>query len=198
MLVGVAARSVMMARTVPSSVEAVWSAVTDPDRLPQWLGTPQGRLEYGEMFTLYGATCQVVRCEPPRLLELSWTLMGETNPLRLTVSARPGGTEVVVEHGGIRNPVLLGYGPSWEERLAHLEEHLRGEQVPQHDCGALEAQLKPYWHALLPPNERPAAAPQPAPPPAAPAPPPPPPPAPLPAAPTTIDLDRLHRSQPGR
>lgn len=143
-----ATRSVLMARTVPAPVEAVWTAVTDADRLPQWLGTPQGRLEYGEMFTLYGATCQVVRCDPPRLLELSWTLMGETNTVRLTVTDRPAGTEVVVEHAGIRNPALLGYGPSWEERLAHLEEHLRGQQVPQHDCAALEALLRPRWWAL--------------------------------------------------
>ncbi|GAB3589049.1 hypothetical protein GCM10027446_00420 [Angustibacter peucedani] len=196
-LAGIGSRSVMMARTVDAAPDAVWSACTDPDRLPQWIGTPQGRLEYGEMFTFYGATCQVVRCEPPRLLELSWTLMGETNQLRLSITARPGGTEVVVEHAGIRNPVLMGYGPSWEERLAHLEEHLRGQQVPQHDCRALEAQLKPHWWALLPVEERPT----PPPPVAAPPPPPeaeaaeaPPPPAPA-ERPPTIELDRYDPSR---
>lgn len=156
-LVGFGTRSVMMARTVTATVEEVWTALTDADRLPQWLGAPQGRLEPAQLFTLYGATCEIVVCHPPHRLELSWTRAGETNTLRVGVSSRPGGTEVVVEHAGIRNPALVGYGPSWEERLAHLEEHLRGQQVPQHDCRELETTLRPLWWQHLPPEERPVA-----------------------------------------
>lgn len=156
-LIGFGSRAVMMARTVTSAVEEVWSAVTDPDRLPQWLGTPQGRLEPAQMFTLYGATCEIVVCQPPHRLEVSWTRAGETNTLRVGISSRPEGTEVVVEHAGIRNLALVGYGPSWEERLAHLEEHLSGLQVPQHDCRELETMLRPLWWQHLPPQERPGA-----------------------------------------
>ena len=156
-LLGFGTRAVMMARTVSSSVEEVWTALTDADRLSQWLGTPQGRLELTQMFTLYGATCEIVVCRPPHRLDLSWTRAGETNTLRVGVSSRPGGTEVVLEHAGIRNLALVGYGPSWEERLAHLEEHLCGLQVPQHDCRELELTLRPLWSQHLPPDERPAA-----------------------------------------
>jgi uncharacterized protein YndB with AHSA1/START domain len=147
-------RSVMVSRTVAAPVEQVWTAMSDGDHLVAWLGPVTGRLEISQVVDFSGAVVQIVGCRPPMRLELRWTLMGETNDLRLDLRRVEGGTEVTIEHAGLVNPAAVGYGPSWEERLQHLAEYLGGLQVPQHDCAALLAQVQPHWWALLSPADR--------------------------------------------
>jgi uncharacterized protein YndB with AHSA1/START domain len=144
----------MLARVVPASVEQVWTAVSDADHLAAWLGPVVGRLEISQVVDFAGAVVEIVGCRPPQRLELRWTLMGETNDLRVELRPVAGGTEVSIEHAGLMNPAAVGYGPSWEERLQHLVEHLAGLPVPQHDCAAVLAQVQPLWWALLSPDER--------------------------------------------
>jgi uncharacterized protein YndB with AHSA1/START domain len=147
-------RSVMIRRTLDASVGQVWAAVSSAERLAAWLGPVTGRLEVGSVVDFAGAVIQIVECRPPLRLELRWTLMGETNDLRLELRALTHGCEVTVEHGALVNPAAVGYGPSWEERLIHLAEHLDGRSVLEHDCASALARVQPLWWALLQPEDR--------------------------------------------
>lgn len=142
-------RSVLVRRLLDVSVGQVWAAVSSAERLALWLGPVTGRLEVGSVVDFAGAQVQIVECRPPLRLELRWTLMGETNDLRLELRAAPQGTEVTVEHGGLVHPAAVGYGPSWEERLQHLAEHLDGRSVLEHDCATALAEVQPLWWQLL-------------------------------------------------
>jgi uncharacterized protein YndB with AHSA1/START domain len=142
-------RSVLVRRGFDASVGQVWAAVSSAERLAAWLGPVTGRLEVGSVIDFAGAVVEIVECRPPLRLELRWTLMGETNDLRLELRALPHGTEVTVEHAGLVNPAAVGYGPSWEERLQHLAEHLAGRSVLEHDCATALAQVQPLWWGLL-------------------------------------------------
>lgn len=142
-------RSVLMRRVVAFPVAQVWKAVSDADRLVTWLGPVNGRLHQGSVVDFSGAVVQIMECRPPTRLDLRWTLMGETNEIHLELRAGAQGTEVSLEHAGLVNPAAVGYGPSWEERLQHLVEHLSGLPVPQHDCAAVLAQVQSLWWALL-------------------------------------------------
>lgn len=144
----------MLTRVLDAAQERVWAAVSDADHLAAWLGPVAGRLEISQVVDLAGAVVEIVGCRPPQRLELRWTLMGETNDLRLDLRPVGGGTEVTIEHAGLVSPAAVGYGPSWEERLGHLAEHLAGLPVAQHDCAAMLARLQPPWWALLSPSDR--------------------------------------------
>lgn len=147
-------RSVLLRRVLPFPVGRVWKAISDADQLATWLGPVEGRLQQGSVVNFAGAIVQITECRPPTRLELRWTFMRETNDLHLELRGLAEGTEVSLEHGGLVHAAAVGYGPSWEVRTQHLDEHLRGLPVPQHDCAAVLARAQPRWWALLSPADR--------------------------------------------
>jgi uncharacterized protein YndB with AHSA1/START domain len=63
----------MIRRRYEAPIEDVWDACTDPRRLNRWFLQVTGELRAGGTFQLAGnARGEIVRCEPPRLLTLSW------------------------------------------------------------------------------------------------------------------------------
>lgn len=132
----------------------VWTALSDREHLSQWLGVIEGRLEIGQILGFYGAVVEVSGCRPPERLALRWMVAGESHDLRADLRTVPEGTELTVEHAGMVNPAMVAYGPSWEERLVHLAEHLAGAPAPRHDCARLLAGLREKWWALLSPQDR--------------------------------------------
>ena len=94
-------RSVVLRRSYDAPVEDVWDACSDPDRLKRWFGPVSGDLRLGGRFQIEGnAGGEILRCEPPRLLAVSW-VYGDNPPdeveLRLTSEA-DGTTVVELEH----------------------------------------------------------------------------------------------------
>jgi uncharacterized protein YndB with AHSA1/START domain len=125
---------VVLRREYDAPIEDVWDAVTDPDRLRRWFLPVSGDLRVGGTFQLEGnAGGEVLRCEPPRLLRVSWGGPTSLVDLRLSAGAA-GGTSVELEHtvpldiagsgaGG------LYVGPGWDLTLLGLGGYLRGEVV---------------------------------------------------------------------
>jgi uncharacterized protein YndB with AHSA1/START domain len=68
-------------RSWPDPVEAVWAALTEPDRLARWLGTYDGERRPGGTGTftmnqeaeLAGEPMRIVECEAPRRLLVEWS-----------------------------------------------------------------------------------------------------------------------------
>jgi uncharacterized protein YndB with AHSA1/START domain len=133
-------RSVVLRRRYDAPVEDVWDACTDPDRLERWFLPVSGDLRLGGHFQIEGnAGGEVLRCEPPRRLAVSW-VYGD-NPaseveLRLSPTA-DGATEVELEHAMAPGTPdsLAGVGVGWDLTLLGLAMHLRGQHV---DPGGFE------------------------------------------------------------
>ncbi len=61
------ARVVVATRTYDTTVEDVWDAVTNPERIPRWFLPITGELELGGRYQLKGnAGGEITGCEPPR------------------------------------------------------------------------------------------------------------------------------------
>jgi uncharacterized protein YndB with AHSA1/START domain len=77
-------------RRYDAPVDDVWNAITDPERLARWLKPVTGDLRLGGAFALDGGEHgEVLRCDPPRLLRVSWLFGPEADEW-------PGTSEVEV------------------------------------------------------------------------------------------------------
>jgi uncharacterized protein YndB with AHSA1/START domain len=130
------ARTAHLRRTYDAPIEDVWDAITDPERLSRWFTTVSGDLRPGGRYQVQGnAGGEILRCEPPRLLRLTW-IFGEPaedsfSELEVRLSeAAGGGTVVELAHvatvDGDRwtefGPGAVGVG--WDLALMGLALHL--------------------------------------------------------------------------
>lgn len=142
------ARSAVIRRRYDAPIEDVWGACTEPNRLNRWFLQVSGDLRVGGKFTLDGnASGEILRCEPPRLLTVTWRY-GDHPPgeveLRLT-PGEDGDTVLELEHASVATTVeidgrtvdiflndpesgMWGLGTGWELPLiVGLGRYLRGE-----------------------------------------------------------------------
>jgi uncharacterized protein YndB with AHSA1/START domain len=133
-------RSLLLRRGYDATIEDVWDACTTPDRLGRWLAPVTGDLRPGGTFQLEGnAGGQILRCEEPHLLKVTWT-MGEGMPTEVEVRLSRGpnnDTILELEHAApaeIVDEMARTYGPGgtigigcgWDLALLGLDYHLRG------------------------------------------------------------------------
>jgi hypothetical protein len=122
-------------RTIGSRRIPAGEGCSDPDRLKRWFSPVSGDLRVGGTFQIEGnARGEILRCQPPRLLTISW-VYGD-NPadeveLRLTTEAG-GATTVELEHAAApgRPEDLAGVGVGWDLTLFGLGMHLAGQAAP--------------------------------------------------------------------
>src|SRR5437667_11905888 len=73
-------RSVIASRLYPTPVEDVWEAITTPERLARWLTPVSGELKLRGRFQLKdNASGEILTCERPRRLAVTWEFGGETS-----------------------------------------------------------------------------------------------------------------------
>jgi len=74
------ARAVILAHTLAVSVEDVWAAATDPNRLSRWFLPISGDLRPGGRYQLEGNAGGVINaCERPAHLALTWEFGGDVS-----------------------------------------------------------------------------------------------------------------------
>lgn len=133
--------TVVLRRRYDAEVEDVWDAVTAPERVRRWFLPVSGDLRLGGTYELEGnAAGEILQCQPPRLLRISW-LYGEdaqrgTSEVEVRLAPSPlGGTEFVLAHTAIVDEEFMTtYGPGatgvgWDLSLMGLAMHLAGEEV---------------------------------------------------------------------
>ncbi len=110
-------RSLLLRRTYDAPIEDVWSACTEPERISRWLAPIDGDLRLGGTFQLKdNAGGDVLRCEEPHLIKVTWVL-GEGMPTEVEVrlaNAEAGGTVLELEHScpaEIVDELVRAYGP---------------------------------------------------------------------------------------
>lgn len=138
-VVGTEPVSVLVRRELDADVADVWDACTDPVRIGRWFLPVTGDFTPGGRYQLQGnAGGEIVRCEPPRLLRVTWEF-GDTRPSAVEVRLEPAGTGRTLfelEHSGIVDPTQWEtYGPGavgvgWDGMVLGLAGHLTGAVKP--------------------------------------------------------------------
>lgn len=115
-------------RVYATTVEDVWSAVTEPERLARWMAPYTGELRLGGRWDALNDDGSVfcsgtVRdCEPPSRYVTSWEYPEETtSTVEVTVREHPEGALLRLEH---RDLADVGYGAGWQTYLEQLDEAL--------------------------------------------------------------------------
>jgi uncharacterized protein YndB with AHSA1/START domain len=126
--------SVLLRRSYDAPIGDVWDAVTQPDRIRRWFMPISGELRVGGSFQLEGnAGGEILTCEPPRLLKVSFG--GPTSLVEVRLTAQGDGDTVLeLEHTvpiemAQSGAGALYVGPGWDGALLALGLLLGGEAV---------------------------------------------------------------------
>ena len=118
-----------------SSIDDVWSALTDPSRLARWMGEVEGDLRLGGEFRFHffasgsQGTGRVDACEPPRLLLLTMALgQPDEDVIEVTLAADGGQAVLVWEERGMPLGLLAAYGAGVQIHVEDLGAHLAGRE----------------------------------------------------------------------
>lgn len=133
---------VTLRRRYDADAEDVWDACTNAERLGRWFMPVTGDLRPGGTYQIEGnAGGEILRCEPPRLLRISW-LYGEDpgfSEVEMRLSGEDGGTLLELRHTAEVPPEMWsGYGPGavgvgWDLAVLGLGLHLSGApKVEEH------------------------------------------------------------------
>jgi uncharacterized protein YndB with AHSA1/START domain len=142
------ARVVIATRSYDTAIEDLWDALTSAERIPRWFLPIAGDLRLGGRYQLEGnAGGEITRCEPPRLLSVTWEYGGGVSWLTVTLSDdQPGGTRLDLEHiAHVEGDFWDRFGPGavgvgWDLALMGLARHLAsGAAVDRSEAAAWSA-----------------------------------------------------------
>jgi uncharacterized protein YndB with AHSA1/START domain len=127
--------------------DAVWSALTAPASVGQWMGDavecdirPGGSLvvDHGEG---YRSRSTVIEVEPPRLLVMTWEFPDEpVSEVTFTVRASGDGTMLELVHAVVPE-LAASYRVGWLTHLTYLEAVADGDPLPASQFWKLHATL---------------------------------------------------------
>jgi uncharacterized protein YndB with AHSA1/START domain len=142
------ARVVVATRTYDTTIEDVWDALTNAERIPRWFLPITGDLHLGGRYQFQGnAGGEITRCEPPRLLAVTWGMGGSVSWLTISLAGDPsGGTRLELEHvAHVGDDLWDQFGPGavgvgWDLGLMGLARHLAtGATVDRNEAAAWSA-----------------------------------------------------------
>jgi uncharacterized protein YndB with AHSA1/START domain len=137
------ARVAVFTRTYETTIEDLWDACTDPERLKRWYVPVTGDLREGGTFQQVNmGSGTIVACEAPILLHLS--LGGGVDEIEVRLSPGPeeGTTTLELQHattldsheiGGQMYDAIFCMGGGYYPRLQALRDHLRGVLPDDYD-----------------------------------------------------------------
>lgn len=136
---------VVATRTYATSVEDLWEALTDQERIKRWFAPVSGELKLGGRYQVEGnAGGTILRCEPPRIFDISWEFAGSVSWVTVALDPDGGGARLTLEHAmpveHLDSDHWKTYGPGavgvgWELGILGLGLHidLGGERPPEAD-----------------------------------------------------------------
>jgi uncharacterized protein YndB with AHSA1/START domain len=132
-------RAVVAERTYDTTIDDVWDAITNGERIPRWFLPVEGDLRRGGRYQLQGnAGGEITTCDAPTHLAVTWEYGGATSWVDVHLAEDPeGGTRLRLEHVALvdDNDIWDQFGPGavgigWDLTLFGLAEHIRtGEAV---------------------------------------------------------------------
>lgn len=115
-----AACALVIRRRFRCTVDTVWQAVTEPDRIRAWFAPFTGGARVGESFEVEGhATGTVLECVPPHLFTVTWG-DGANVTVRLAPDEHANAVLELV-HAGLPTDGAVRQGPMWDVAIASLD-----------------------------------------------------------------------------
>ena len=134
------ASAVTLSRSYATTVEDLWDAVTNGERIPRWAMPISGELELGGRYQLEGnAGGTITECEPLSRFSVTWEFAGDLSWVELRISDEGADSpRLSVTHTAHLSPHWDEYGPGavgvgWELALVGLALHLEHPDEPKPD-----------------------------------------------------------------
>jgi uncharacterized protein YndB with AHSA1/START domain len=129
------ARVVTISQAYEGSLNDVWDACTNPDRIARWFLPVSGDLRLGGRYQLEGqAGGTIERCDPPNGFAATWEFGGQTSWIEVSLSEQPDGRiRMELAHvAHVTDELWAQFGPGavgigWDLALTGLARHLSGE-----------------------------------------------------------------------
>ena len=114
--------AIVVEKVLPYAPEKIWRSLTQSERIAKWLMPNDFEANVGRRFTFRTkpmgdwdgvVQCEVLQCDPPRLLRYSWKGGSDSNPeygsrlsseVTWTLTAVDGGTHLKMVHDGFVFP----------------------------------------------------------------------------------------------
>ncbi|WP_326555063.1 SRPBCC family protein [Micromonospora sp. NBC_01813] len=141
------ARVQTISRTYQASLDELWDACTNPERLPRWFAPVSGDLTLHGRYQLEGNAGGVVqRCDPPKSFAATWEFGGEVSWIEVRLTPQSDSeTRFELEHvAHIDDERWAQFGPGatgvgWDLALLGLDLHLSDPQT------AMDPQAAEEW-----------------------------------------------------
>jgi uncharacterized protein YndB with AHSA1/START domain len=140
------ARVAVFTRTYETTIDDLWDACTDPERLKRWYVPVTGDFRVGGTFEQVNmGSGKIVACEAPSLLKLSLGNGVDEIEMRLSPGPEDGTTRLELQHattldahniGGEMYDAIFCMGGGYYPRLLALDMHLRGTLPDDYDSAA--------------------------------------------------------------
>jgi len=130
-----------------TGIDDLWSALTDPKRLAQWIADVEGDLRTGgpieARFTSgWAGPGRIDTCEPPHRLAVTLSPgTPEETVIEAVLTAENDRTRLVVEERGIPLAELGFHGAGWQAHVEDLAAHVGGSEA---------GDWRTRWTALTP------------------------------------------------
>ena len=151
------ARVAVFTRSYQTTLEDLWDACTDPERLRRWYAPVTGDLRVGGSFQQINmGSGTILVCDAPHLLKLSLGSGADEIELRLSPGDQEGMTTLELQHattvdshdvGGQIYDAIFCMGGGYYPRLLALHLHLRGTLPDDYDSAAFH--LNPAMRATI-------------------------------------------------
>ena len=137
---GQPARAVTLSRTYTTTVEELWDAVTNRERIPRWFLPVSGDLEPGGRYQLEGhAGGLITVCERLSRFALTWEFAGDVSWVEVRISGDGDSrARLTLTHTTLLSEHWIEYGPGatgvgWELGLMGLAIHVEQPDEPMPD-----------------------------------------------------------------
>lgn len=139
---GRAAWRLTATRVYDTGIDDAWDALTNPERIPRWFLPISGDLKIGGRYQFKGNAGGVVeRCEPPRLVAVTWEMHGDVSWVTVSLVEESGKTALTLEHvAHVPDVIFDQYGPGgvgvgWDLGLMGLGEHVATRAAVDSEAG---------------------------------------------------------------
>jgi uncharacterized protein YndB with AHSA1/START domain len=134
-------RAVIASRDFSTTPEDLWEAFTTAERLPRWFLPISGDLRLGGRFQLQGnAGGEILVCEPPRRLKVTWEFSGQVSWLEVRVAKHGAGARLTLEHSMVVDDHWKKFGAGatgvgWDLALVGLTRHVETGEANTAEAG---------------------------------------------------------------
>ena len=140
-------------RVYPRPIETVWSAITQPERVAEWLGAGELEPRVGGRFAVrvgsggrVSITGTVLTWQPPSQLSCSWAWPGgKATVIRYDLAAVSAqATRLVFTHTGVPAGEITSVLPGWHLYLDRLGQVVEGNR-PDADFSPRHAEIRALY-----------------------------------------------------